>query len=210
MTYFLGRDVETYITTEAASGSNADGLFATTGGAVSVDSASPADSMRLCLPLNSGASGGELLDITGLDVSLGSMDEDISYFGIRSQTKAEIKKETTVTITRKKSDSRFDTMFNSARYGVSGTSKGNYVSVGLSQPSAQKAGSDISYGYRIHVVLKSGATNETLSIPNACLQAHTVALNADGVQEETLEFMSYVTPVVAGTANVTATTSANI
>ena len=209
MAYFLGRDVDLYLTTEAASGGSVTGLYATAAGGVATASGSGDMTIAETLDVGTGATA-QVFDITGLDVSLGSMDEDISYFGIRSQTKAEIKKETTVTITRKKSDSRYDTMFNLARYGVSGTNGGS-ISDGLSQPSQQiDDGGNISYGYRLHVVLKSGATNETMTIPNACLQAHTVALNADGVQEETLEFMTYVTPVVAGTGNVNNTTPANI
>ena len=52
---------------------------------------------------------------------------------------------------------------------------------------------------------------ETFSIPNACIQSHTTSLNADGTTEETIEFMSYVTPLVTtGNVATAATTAANI
>ena len=52
---------------------------------------------------------------------------------------------------------------------------------------------------------------ETFSIPNACIQSHTTSLNADGTTEETIEFMSYVTPLVTtGNVGTAATTAANI
>jgi hypothetical protein len=53
--------------------------------------------------------------------------------------------------------------------------------------------------------LKNGA--EVFTVPNACIQSHSVTLNADGTADETLEFMSYVTPLLATTATVTATTT---
>ena len=36
-----------------------------------------------------------------------------------------------------------------------------------------------------------------MTIRNACLNSHTVALNADGTQEETLELFSNVAPRMA-------------
>ena len=45
----------------------------------------------------------EISDLVGVDISIGATDEDITYIGQRSVLKAEIKKETTVTLTRKKS-----------------------------------------------------------------------------------------------------------
>tara|TARA_R100001163_G_C5046606_1_gene183854 strand:+ start:459 stop:1088 length:630 start_codon:yes stop_codon:yes gene_type:complete len=209
MVYFLGRDVEVYVTTEAPSGASATGIYVTANGALALTSGS-GDSLAF-LPLNSGTSGNRSSDVTGVDVSIGAVDEDITYFGIRSTTKAEIKKETTVTLTKKKNDNVMESIYSGARYGVSGSSVGDSLSDGLTMPSLQKVSSNISYGYRIHVVLKSGS--EVFTIPNNCVQAHTVSINADGTQEETIEFMSYVSPLVTtgASADITgATTSANI
>ena len=71
------------------------------------------------------------------------MDEDISYFGIRSQTKAEIKKETTLTLTRKKTDEFMDILFNEARFGV--LTDATAADDGLAQPTTDR-------GYRVFIV----------------------------------------------------------
>ena len=125
------------------------------------------------------------------------MDEDISYFGKRSITKAEIKKETTVSLTRKKTNLHWDALFNSARYGCSGgSSLDGLVEVGICD------------GYRIHVQLKS--SGDVFSVKGGCVQSHSTSVNADGVQEETIEFMSYITPAVTNAAVQTAITTAQL
>ena len=209
MAYSLGRDVNVFITTEAVNGTNASGVFVDDAGDLAVVSGSGDNTFAL--PLNSGmVAGNEVQNMTGVDLSIGAVDEDITYFGERSVTKAEIKKETVLTITKKKSNNVFDGVYNNGgRYGVSGSSVGNSFSDGLGQPSQQKVSTSISYGYRIHVQMKD--QTETFSIPNACVQSHTTSLNADGTTEETIEFMSYVTPLVTtGNVATAATTAANI
>ena len=209
MAYFLGRDVNVFITTEAVNGTNASGVFVDDAGDLAVVSGSGDNTFAL--PLNSGmVAGNEVQNMTGVDLSIGAVDEDITYFGERSVTKAEIKKETVLTITKKKSNNVFDGVYNNGgRYGVSGSSVGNSFSDGLGQPSQQKVSTSISYGYRIHVQMKD--QTETFSIPNACVQSHTTSLNADGTTEETIEFMSYVTPLVTtGNVATAATSAANI
>jgi len=188
MVYYLGRDVEVALSTE-------NSTIGVTAADTMVYSAAASGTARA---LGSGAAGAVDLktlmsDVTAVDIGIGAMDEDITYFGIRSVTKAEIKKETTVSITRKKSSSEFDHLFNNARYGVSGAST---PWPGLEEPSA-------THGYRIYVQLKE--SGEVLSIPNACVQAHTVTTNADGVSEETIEFMSYVTPYIGTQTNLATT-----
>ena len=205
MAYFLGRDVQVYVTTEATNGLNASGMYVTSAGALDVTGSA---AETVFLPLNSGAASNAQKNVTGVDVSIGAVDEDVTYFGIRSVTKAEIKKETTVTLTKKKLNNHMDVIYSGARYGISGATVGNDISDGLTMPSLQKVASDISYGYRIHVMLKTGV--EIFTIPNACIQGHTVSINPDGTTEETIEFMSYVTPLVATTADTSATTAANI
>lgn len=209
MAFFLGRDVDIFINTEAVHHATAAGVFVDAAGDLDVVSGS--GDLTFALPLDSGTNAGcEVQNLTGVDVSIGAVDEDITYFGERSVTKAEIKKETVVTLTKKKSNNVFDGVYNNgARYGVSGATYGTAFSDGLGMPSQQKAGSDITYGYRIHVRMKNGV--ETFSIPNACVQSHTTTLNADGTSEETIEFMSYVTPLVTtGNVSTDETTAANI
>ena len=196
MVYFLGRDVDVFVTTEAPSGALATGVYVTANGALALASGT-GDTLAF-LPLNSGTTANASKDVTGVDLSIGAVDEDISYFGIRSVGKAEIKKETTVSLTMKKSNNVFDAIYSGARFGVSGSTVGNALSDGLEMPSNTKVSTAISYGYRVHVQLKDGT--EVFTIPNNCIQGHTVTINADGTTEETLEFMSYVTPLITSGA----------
>ena len=57
-------------------------------------------------------------NLTALDVSLGVQDEDVAFIGQRNILKAEIKKENSLSLTRKKSDAMWDAIYNDARFGV--------------------------------------------------------------------------------------------
>ena len=192
MVYFLGRDVAVYITTEDSAAST--NVNVSTAGAITFENdtstATTIAAGTLSGTLDGTVTDGDaqaLANITGVDLSIGAMDEDITYFGKRSITKTEIKKETTVSLTRKKTNLHWDALFNSARYGCSG---GNELD-GLTEVG-------ICDGYRIHVQLKS--SGDVFSIKGSCIQSHSTSVNADGVQEETLEFMSYITPAVTNAA----------
>ena len=140
-------------------------------------------------------------DLTGVDLSIGAVDEDITYMGFRQITKAEIKKESTLSLTRKKPDAVWDTIYNENwRCGVEGTSS---AYANLEEPATGK-------GYRVYVTLVSGT--EVFTLPNCCIGSHTTSLNADGTQEETMEFYTYVTPLITNTnaAATGATTAANL
>ncbi len=198
MTYFLGRDLNVYIGTESALG------LAWSGTTASTLATSPANYRVFAMPLASGvktsaanyAFGNLCVDLTGCDLSIGAVDEDVTYFGLRSVAKVESKKETTVTLTRKKINMDWDLTFNNGyRWGLSGSDD---PWDGLEEPTT-------THGYRLFLELKNGA--EVFTVPNACIQSHSVTLNADGTADETLEFMSYVTPLLATTATVTATTT---
>jgi len=205
MVYITGKDVDVFITTEDTDGPAF--VFSLSGAAAALSlSATDPDivlnpakrlfASNLSGSLASTASG--QIDLTGVDLSIGATDEDITYIGFRQVTKAEIKKETTVSLTRKKQDTLWDLVFNSARYGCTGSSPA--VLPGLEEPTVQ-------HGYRVHVQLKDGT--ECISVPNACITGHTVSVAVDGTADETLEFMSYVTPKIAPSAaeNVAATLS---
>ena len=197
MAYFLGRDVEVAITTEntergldysdngsavtVASGVSGTGMMARGGGS-GTDGADD-DQIFESQPTN--FSTNPVKNLVGVDLTLGAIDEDIAYMGQRTALKAEIKKETSVTLTMKKNESFFDALFNTARYGVDATNA--LTNMGLTQP-------DVEYGYRVHVALKDGT--EVISIPNCTVSEHGVSLNADGVQEETMTFISHVTPII--------------
>ena len=183
MVYFLGRDVSVALATE-----NATIGITAAADALTVTAAASGTAAAL------GSGSSTFPDVTGVDLSIGATDEDITYYGLRSTTKAEIKKETTLSITKKKTNDEWDTVFNMARYGVSGASQEWY---GQEEPT-------ITHGYRVYVQLKS--SSEVFTIPNSCVQSHTTTINADGAQEETIEFMSYVTPRI-GTSNYTTATA---
>ena len=187
MVYFLGKDCEVYLTTETTTGA-----FVSTGTTDAMTTTSGSNIFFAGL-LSEGFDSIAVLDLTGVDLSIGAVDEDISYFGFRSVTKAEIKKETTVSLTHKKADSAWDCVWDGGRYGVSGTS---FTQNALQEPT-------VLTGYRIHVVLKGGT--EVFTVPNCCVQSHSTSINADGTSEETLEFMSYVSPNVGNVEYVTAT-----
>ena len=133
-------------------------------------------------------------DVTGVDVSTGTQDEDITFVGSRTAMKVEVKKETTLSITRKKTNNCWDSVFNSARHGISAAD--NYID--LENPGRS------DYGYRVFLKLKTDG--EVLTMTNCCLQSHSVTVNADGITEETLELMSYLQPIITagttGTDNV--------
>lgn len=203
MVYFMGQDIQVFITTEGEKPNNY--VTVTDAGVTSIISGSsliPDSSTVFAGPLSGSlgyrdatVNGMNAVDqVTGLDVSIGAMDEDIAYFGFRQQTKAEIKKETTVSLTLKKVNNMYDAIFNGVssgavtgggRYGVVTSGTDTFFHDGLVEP-------DTEYGYRIHVVLKDGT--EVMSIPGCCVQSHSVTTAVDGSADETMEFMTYITP----------------
>lgn len=203
MAYFLGRDCSVVISTEDDTGGSSgqflsvepDGDFVISTAAVLSTNA------QFACPLAASRVSGKgvpVADLTGVDLSIGAVDEDITYIGKRQVTKAEIKKETTVSLTRKKKDLSWDAIFNnSGRQGVLDSA----VISSLQEPT-------VNTGYRIHVILK-GST-DVFSVRNCCVQAHSTSVNADGTGEETMEFMTYVTPKVGQNMNITATTAGEL
>ena len=201
MAYFLGRDVVVALTNE----DSADFIIASSGTPAYLATASYATQSVIAGPrADNGSSSvfstqtvnsdktysNEVSDLTGLDLGIGATDEDISYFGQRTVLKAEIKKETTVSLTRKKSDDTWDCLFNGARSGL------DEAGTGL-RDSLAGAPDDINYGFRLHVKLKNA--EEIFVIRNCCVTGHTLSLSVDGTTEETLEFMSYVDPLLVDT-----------
>ena len=199
MTFYLGKDVSVTFNTES-SVATAAGISISAAGAatlVTADTATLANYLA-GTPVNQA-------DLTSVDISIGAMDEDITYFGMRTALKAEIKKETSITLTRKKSNNYYAGMFDSARYGVKGNgaavSPTGEIADGLEEPT-------IEYGYRVVLTLNGGV--EVLSIPNCVVVSHGVTVNADGTTDETLELMSYVTPIIALAGNFGATDILNL
>jgi len=191
MTFFLGQDVSITALTESTAG----GVTVAANGTESFPTTATAG-----FAAKQGGTPTDWDQITSCDLSIGAMDEDISYFGLRQQTKAEIKKETTVTFTRKKTNAEWDTIFNDVRYGVTGTAALD----GLEEPT-------INHGYRIFITINSGnGDDEVITLMGCCVQGHTVTVNTDGTMDETLELMTYITPVYQTTAYTTAITAAQL
>jgi hypothetical protein len=188
MVYYLGRDVATYI---AAEGNRS--VFVSTGNQIATSDGG--SDYQFAVGRNDAMNAaGKVSDLTGVDVGLGATDEDVAYIGQRTALKAEIKKETTVSLTRKKSDGAWSTIwngdgYNMGRWGINDAAITAGVASnthdGLIKP-------DVEWGYRIHVQLK--ASTEILCIQNCTVTSYSVTVNPDGITEETMEFTSHVTP----------------
>tara|TARA_R100000995_G_C3476050_1_gene121014 strand:+ start:483 stop:1550 length:1068 start_codon:yes stop_codon:yes gene_type:complete len=156
-----------------------------------------------------------LKDVTGLDFTYGTTDEDVSYFGQQTALKAEIKKEVTLTITKKKKNAGYSQLAKEARCGVRSTSSTTSemtessddveMDNNLDQPFVDTQGS--GYGYRLYLQMKKG--NEVLSLPNMCISEYSVSLSADAIQEETIVFYGNVTPIMGTLPDDTETSEAN-
>tara|TARA_R100001594_G_scaffold150007_2_gene209600 strand:+ start:40 stop:735 length:696 start_codon:yes stop_codon:yes gene_type:complete len=208
MAYYLGKDVNVYWTTEherfvvsgtANEGTTGSSLEASQGG-----SGAPNSDITGGLLYNrsEGITANTLLsDITGVDFTPGAMNEDISFMGKNTNLSAKVKNEFSISLTKKKNDTVWDRLFNDrGRDGVyttvggtitadaSGSSATGVIHDGLTTSRMQ------NFGYRVFLELKDGA--EIFVIRNCCITGHTVSLNADGTQEETLELYSYVNPAI--------------
>ena len=220
MTYFLGRDVDVFLTLESKV--TASGLAVDTNERVVL----AADASATIPSMINGATvaTAAVLDLTGVDLSIGVSDEDVGpFFGQETTQKIELRKETTLTLTRKKSDSTFDLIFNGpcsgtqfmggtsnadllqakrqgARFGIKFESAEMRMNDGLENPKlVTESGTTTAscYGYRLHIRFKDGTNaGEIFTLRNAAFSAHTTSLNADGAQEETLEFMSTTPPYI--------------
>jgi hypothetical protein len=195
MVYFLGRDVSVFIGTETDAASVQWKASATGSAFVFTDSGSGGAVVSgyqfLATPRDDCAnSNQDLGQLTGVDLSVGAMDEDTSYLGFRGVTKVEIKKETTISLTRKKESGAWDEWFNDGRFGVN-TDNNAFLTPGV-EPFQD-------YGYRVWLILKdsTGQDGDIYTLRNCCIQSHSVSTNVDGTSDETLEFMSYVEPVIS-------------
>jgi hypothetical protein len=218
MAFYTGKEVKVWVCTEsvdsstdialgvktdAGSGKNEMNIF----GSVSATASRPTE--MFAAPYNHGADNADLnvRNLTGVDISIGAVDEDISYFQTANVGKIEIKKETSVTLTKKMTDKAFLVAYqgkvfvDDAEDGVGnhpsrwGLKNSTDISSGSSDPKhTLDAGDGISYGYRVHILLK--ASGQVISIPNCTLMSHAVTVSNDAANEETIEFMSTVKPKI--------------
>jgi len=207
MAYFLGNDCEVALTTEDATYgvvvNNNSGAYAVSGTGVAVTNG--------ITKMTAGnlAASSSLVDLTALDLGLSAMDEDVSYIGAKTPLKAEVHKTTTVTLTLKKKNAVFDAIYigdSSGNIGRWGVKDDGTLYDGLEEPGIDNA---FTFGYRLAVYLKDTSPAEVMTIRNAQMTAHTVTLNADGTQEDSLEFTSNVKTIISSSASVSATTGVN-
>jgi len=193
MAYFLGSEVEVCLTTETTKSvavADVDGKFLVSGTGVATVAygVNSKDNDNVEFPADA------LSDITGIDLGIGSMDEDVDYLGHRTPLKAEVHKQTTTTLTFKRKNPVFDTIYGGdasgsiARWGVK---SGGTLYSGLEEPSTD-------FGYRLYIKLHKGSDPaEVLTIPHNQMTNNTITLNADGTQEQAIEFTSSVKPLIA-------------
>ena len=234
MAYFTGRDVSVWVVTEHAT----DGIARRD--AANTDT-QPMDRLKVYGDVNTVASisnsaiigslgnAGEpdwqISDLTGLDVSIAAQDEDISYIGLRNIGKIEVKKDTSITLTRKKADNKFSILFQGKTYtddspsadglhtgraGLISNSGGTAMLIadGTVDPkSTLDDGDNQCFGFRVFVELKAATgTNgadgngEVLVVPNCQLMEYGHTLSNESANEETLTLTSQVKPfIVNGT-----------
>ncbi len=243
MAYFLGRDVDLYITTESSvnAGSSDTGTPAAIGVVTNKASLThtglTSGNMIPSMANDASVLSGSISDTTGIDLSISTSDEDVGPFLGKPQImqKVELRKETVVTITRKKSNNFFDVLYNGpsiaaefggdsinaerngARFGVISDLTDNlyYLNDGNTwMYDVLESGSttDLCFGYRVHLVIGNrpdGSANpgEIFTVRNSIMTGHTVSLNADGVTEETIEFTSSVAPTTSTPTNTTVATA---
>ena len=237
MAYYLGRDCDVFITTEYT-GSTFGGIgvnpVVNSMHALTMADTSATGSFGFAPSMETAASvsGGRISDLIGCDLSMTSSDEDIGPFfsHINTQKIASGRKETTVTVTRKKKDVIWDTIFNGpstaanfegstseasrmgARFGLASGAANNSATtvklgMGLDFPTNILDDNDaICYGYRVHVRLRNGDGTDYGQVYTVCcavITGHSVSVNPDGTTEETLEFTTSVEP-----SQMTSTTAA--
>jgi hypothetical protein len=228
MAYYTGRDVAVWITTEHAddtikvmdnvsppklevySTASSDGTINVANGKTHIGSLG-----------NAGDADWQITDMTAVDVSIGAQDEDISFIGLRNMGKIEVKKDTSITITRKKHDNFF-TMLNQgsctaahaedeiglhgARWGLiegdSGGGSGMNIASGITDPKAtvdDVSNTDKScYGYRVYLALKeeSSGLGEIFIIPNCIFSEYSTTMANETANEESFTLTSQCEPII--------------
>jgi hypothetical protein len=220
MAYFTGRDVRLWVTTEHPDdGIRIDGTAPGDQLITYPDAdASTNDPNAIFTGLDAaGLTAWMLSDITSCDVTVGAQDEDISFMGLRNVGKLEVKKDTSVSITRKKSDVKFTMLFqgktntshsngdgkHGARYGLI-NSGGMMISDGTTDPKTtlDDAGTAKQcFGYRVFVELKPESSadagdGEVLVIPNCMFSEYTHTVSNESANEESFTMTSQVKPFI--------------
>tara|TARA_R100000234_G_scaffold15010_2_gene8208 strand:+ start:495 stop:1142 length:648 start_codon:yes stop_codon:yes gene_type:complete len=208
MAYYLGSDVSVFMTTEHIQHSVSGGATAATAATGSESANVGGGNAYTSIPDR--ATGinakSKVTDVIGIDFTPGTRQEEISYMGKNTNLQAEIKKEIILTLTRKVSDNTFDVLFNTpARDGVFDTGGADSTGGTATLHDGLRTTKNQNFGYRLHLRLKEDS--ETITIRNCCITAHTKTLDANNAQEETIEFYSYVQPVISVSGSSTQATA---
>lgn len=219
MTYLLGSDVDVFLTTEHRYYAVSGGATSATAvsGAVSVNAIGNSDNSPYSVvpnrekALNAKA---RVTDVTGVDFTPGTRDETISYVGKRTKLVAEIKKEYTITLTRKVTDNTFKILYNTparnGTYDAGGTADSTTgtatINDGLTTSKNQ------NFGYRIQLRLAptdasalGSNSGEVITMRNCCITAYSQSYDPNNAVEETVEFYSYVQPVLTSGLSISVT-----
>lgn len=211
MVYYLGKNVSINCETESETyGISPSGTAVTSG------------NPRFILPL--GSADGELFEfdtyanpfqgVVGIDINLENNDEDISYFGANTRVTTQINSSIKVSITRKRGGNHpggtyesfggkfWDVLYNDCRWGID-TNISDNLADGISNIKR------VDFGYRLQLGLfylgAGSETKEIMTVRNAQITEHSAVTQANEVQEETIIFMSEVTPVLSESGNFTVT-----
>ena len=222
MAYYVGRDVDVFWSTEHESHGIKEN---TTDFELEVEAcggSTPSASNIAGSIADIGEAFTKLTDVTGVDLTIGAQDEDITYMGLRNVGKIEIKKDTSITVTMKKKDRKFLQLFQgnvkntSAEDGVGG----HTARWGLTELTAADddkiQGGDIdpkscvdydnntatTYGYRVIIEFKGDKTGQqgdgaAVCIPNCTISEVTHTTSNEAADEEAVTFTSQVKPFVS-------------
>jgi hypothetical protein len=230
MAYFIGKDVKVWVCTEhevygVTTGNAGAGFklapFDSTSGSPSSPALANATNQIYAMGVGLGYAGFNVADITGVDLAIGAMDEDIAFFGTKTPGKIETKQDMNITVTRKKSDRLWSTMAqgtstagtsygdgkHGARWGLiiasgSTTASDMRIADGTIDPkSSTDEDGDVCYGFRIAIQLKgstsdTGSDGDVVILRNCSMGEYTTTLSADSADEESSQFVTMVKPLI--------------
>jgi len=228
MAYYVGRDVDVFWSTEH----DTIGIKESAAFKLQIGSTSATSGNIVYDLAQIGKNVTKLSDVTGVDITVGAQDEDVTYMGLRNAGKIEVKKDTSITVTMKKKDRNFIQLFQGetagsghaedevgghpARWGLTELTSGNVRIQGgdIDPKSCVDAGDTTvtSYGYRLILEFKADSNGTTgdgaaVVIPNCTISEVTHTTSNEAADEETVTFTSQVKPIISNALRASSTTS---
>jgi len=221
MAYYTGTDVKVWVCTEHTT----DGISIDANHKLQVEDTTFTAGMVGITPAGLankgiGMNDFNIADITGVDLSIGSQDEEISYFGTKTPGKIETKADLSVTPTKKKSNKLFSTLvqgqtaddhsyasvgLHAGRHGLIKDSSTSDMKIadGTVDPKSSTDGTNVSYGYRVAIQLKDSTGTDggnkdgtVIVLRNCTLGEYTTTLSNDSADEESIGFVTMVKPLI--------------